>query len=347
VSTGHAYRAFETTDDTGVGTDKDVDGPVAGFQEIVGSLKEMTGLGTGPWPAEITIENVTLGGGDWEAWECNVEEGTGAGGKDRIKCSTGTLKDSSNAGAAVNWLSGFKNVFIAPSAKKGYALFDALTTAGLLKRVSAESYAIIVEQAFMDTFLAAADALAARAALGAVIGTNVQAWDADLDTIAGLAKTSGNVIRGTGSAWASAVLAGADVSTSATAPLTGSTVEAVLDVAGGFFGAGIYKSSSSGDLTIPNGAAATFAHGLSVVPKMVVIKLKCTSAEHGYSTGDELFFNHVNTSFFASSAHVLFADATNVQFISLNNSLRIVHKTSFTEQTITAASWRLVIHAYA
>jgi len=229
VSTGHAYRAFETTDDTGTGTFKDLDGPVTGFQEIVGALKNITGQGTGPWTAEITIENVTLGGGDWEAWEVSVEEGTGVGGKDRVKFDTGTLKESSNSDAPVVWGSGIKNVFIAPSAKKGYALFDALTTAGLIERVTAESYAIVAISTYIKTLLDDADATTARATLGAVIGTNVQAWDADLDAIAALAKTSGNVIRGNGSAWTSAVLASADVSHTPVSPLTGATVNDAID----------------------------------------------------------------------------------------------------------------------
>jgi hypothetical protein len=47
-----------------------------------------------------------------------------------------------------------------------------------------------------------ADAATARTTLGLAVGTNVQAWDADLDTIAGLAKTKGNLIAATGAAWA-------------------------------------------------------------------------------------------------------------------------------------------------
>ena len=46
-----------------------------------------------------------------------------------------------------------------------------------------------------------ANASAARTALGVAVGSDVQAYDADLSAIGALAKTDGNVIVGNGSTW--------------------------------------------------------------------------------------------------------------------------------------------------
>lgn len=54
---------------------------------------------------------------------------------------------------------------------------------------------------FARTLVDDADATAGRSTLGVVIGTNVQAWDADLDTIAGLAKTDDSLMLANGTAW--------------------------------------------------------------------------------------------------------------------------------------------------
>jgi hypothetical protein len=60
----------------------------------------------------------------------------------------------------------------------------------------------ITDLALADGGTGASSAADARTNLGLAIGTNVQAWDANLDQIAALAPTDNNFIVGNGTAWA-------------------------------------------------------------------------------------------------------------------------------------------------
>jgi len=64
---------------------------------------------------------------------------------------------------------------------------------------------------------------------GLVIGTDVQAWDADLDAIAALAKTDGNFVVGDGAAWVAE--SGATARTSLGATVTGDALFIAADAA--------------------------------------------------------------------------------------------------------------------
>ncbi len=60
---------------------------------------------------------------------------------------------------------------------------------------------------FARTLVDDADATAAKVTLGLVIGTNVQAWDADLDAIAALAPTNDDIIQRKAGAWTNRTMA--------------------------------------------------------------------------------------------------------------------------------------------
>ena len=71
----------------------------------------------------------------------------------------------------------------------------------MIYTTAADTYATASLTAAGRAILDDADAAAQRTTLGVAIGTNVQAWDANLDQIAALAPTADNFIVGNGTAW--------------------------------------------------------------------------------------------------------------------------------------------------
>jgi hypothetical protein len=80
---------------------------------------------------------------------------------------------------------------------------SGLTTAAdqLIYATGVDAFAMSALTSFGRSLIDDADASAGRSTLGVVIGTNVQAWDADLDAIAALAGTSGFLKKTAANTW--------------------------------------------------------------------------------------------------------------------------------------------------
>ena len=94
------------------------------------------------------------------------------------------------------------------------------------------------------------DAATARTGLGLVIGTNVQAYDADLTTLGGLAKTDGNFIVGNGSTW---------VAESGATARTSLGLGTANDVQFNSFGVGTAGSGTTGEIRATNNITAYYS----------------------------------------------------------------------------------------
>lgn len=115
--------------------------------------------------------------------------------------------------------------------------------------VADQLMANLIASPFIVSLLGDADASTARASLGVTIGSNVQAWDADLDAIAALTKTDGNFIVGNGTTWVAENGATARASMGAIGGSTGATDNRLL------------RSDGTGGVTVQNSAISVDDNG--------------------------------------------------------------------------------------
>ncbi len=99
----------------------------------------------------------------------------------------------------------------------------------------------------------------------------------------------------------------------------------------------------------------TFTHGLGVRPKVVELRLICTSAEHGYSVGDEISMDSLcYSTALTSYAHWGHINVTTTEIHALlRTALAGYYSNCISDAsppatvTLTAASWSLKVYAYA
>lgn len=135
-------------------------------------------------------------------------------------------------------------------------------------------------------------------------------------------------------------------------------VTAVYDSASGDFRVVFYGGQSTTPLftqeynsaaqTITTGGLITLAHGLGVKPKLIQYVLKCTTAEHGYSIGDEIFVDFNSSDAGLSRPNNPEVNATNI-IIRYNATATVFgaqNATTGANAALTNGSWELYVNAY-
>jgi hypothetical protein len=110
------------------------------------------------------------------------------------------------------------------------------------------------------------------------------------------------------------------------------------------------RAYESAQQTITSAGALTLAHGLGVKPKLYFAVIQCTTAELGYSIGDELGISvgHDGSSGEAQGISVV-PDATNlnVRMGAGTNAWTVIRKDTGVNAAMTRANWKLVLRAWA
>jgi hypothetical protein len=112
----------------------------------------------------------------------------------------------------------------------------------------------------------------------------------------------------------------------------------------------ITKIYTSAQQTYTIGGTLTLAHGLSGVPKLAFVVMRCVTAELGYSVNDEFFWTGQSAdgdgSAGRSNPPLIVRDATNI-VIRYSPQFRLPGKASNDLGNATAANWRAIFVAVA
>jgi hypothetical protein len=192
-----------------------------------------------------------------------------------------------------------------------------------------------------------ANTTTARANLGLVIGTDVQAYDSDLAAIAALSPAQGDILYRNGSAW---VLLSAGTSGQFL-----KTQGAAANPVWATPSAGVFSASyDSGDLTITLAGSHTLTHSLEAKPKFVMLIAKCINAggDAGYAQNEEIILA-TNGADAGGSNYGVSVRITATQIIlrvgggAGNTFTNYPHAATGVANGLDHTKWALIVRAYA
>lgn len=110
------------------------------------------------------------------------------------------------------------------------------------------------------------------------------------------------------------------------------------------------KSYTSANQTITAAGTLTLAHGLGGMPTMIQVRLKCLTAELGYSVGDEVMIDFFGGYQGGNTGQALsiVPDATNlnIRYGGAANVFGLPNKATGIIANATNASWAMIVRAW-
>jgi hypothetical protein len=217
---------------------------------------------------------------------------------------------------------------VAPSQN---AVFDALALKQATAGHTAESVPVSVAGSLADLAfpastvfarLASGDIVAAtpsqvRTLLALVIGTNVQAWDADLDTLAALTATTDNFIVGVAGAWASRTPAQAMGTAAGEAVIRANTLDQFSPPTGAVamnaqritgLANGVVDTDAAAMGQLDDGAYGDGSDGDATYDGIATVLGAAPIGGSGYQLGRDMYFNNLTINsgitVFSSAFHI-------------------------------------------
>lgn len=105
----------------------------------------------------------------------------------------------------------------------------------------------------------------------------------------------------------------------------------------------IFTKYYTADVTYTLSSGNSLTHGLGEKPKLVLILIRCITADLGYSVGDEILVDSRATGQGVSAT----ADNTTIYARIGSNALEVTNKSTGNVGTVTTARWVVVVRAWA